>query len=146
MPLPLIPAAIAGASGITTAALLADNDQVNEKNKQNRAKDRAVDKFYKDTFKNRYGPKGKELSNRDMSSETEEADMLDERAKQKALVADIANREAGLEAPSLRNKSQARSFSNQKTPQGMKKGGKVSSASSRADGCAQRGKTRGKMI
>jgi hypothetical protein len=28
----------------------------------------------------------------------------------------------------------------------MKKGGKVSSASSRADGCAQRGKTRGKMV
>lgn len=28
---------------------------------------------------------------------------------------------------------------------GMKKGGKVSSASSRADGCAMRGKTRGKM-
>ena len=29
---------------------------------------------------------------------------------------------------------------------GMKKGGKVSSASSRADGCAVRGKTRGKMV
>jgi len=29
---------------------------------------------------------------------------------------------------------------------GMKKGGKVSSASSRADGCAQRGKTRGKYL
>jgi hypothetical protein len=28
----------------------------------------------------------------------------------------------------------------------MKSGGKVSSASSRADGCAQRGKTRGKMV
>jgi hypothetical protein len=28
----------------------------------------------------------------------------------------------------------------------MKKGGSVSSASSRADGCAQRGKTRGKMV
>jgi hypothetical protein len=28
---------------------------------------------------------------------------------------------------------------------GMKKGGKVSSASSRADGCATKGKTRGKM-
>jgi hypothetical protein len=28
----------------------------------------------------------------------------------------------------------------------MKKGGKVKSASSRADGCAQRGKTRGKMV
>ena len=29
---------------------------------------------------------------------------------------------------------------------GMKKGGKVSSASARADGCAQRGKTRGRMV
>jgi hypothetical protein len=29
---------------------------------------------------------------------------------------------------------------------GMKKGGKVSSASSRGDGIAQRGKTRGKMV
>lgn len=28
---------------------------------------------------------------------------------------------------------------------GMKKGGKVKSASSRADGCAKRGKTKGKM-
>ena len=28
----------------------------------------------------------------------------------------------------------------------MTKGGKVSSASSRADGCAQRGKTRGKIV
>jgi hypothetical protein len=30
-------------------------------------------------------------------------------------------------------------------PFGMKKGGMVSSASKRADGCAQRGKTRGRM-
>jgi hypothetical protein len=29
---------------------------------------------------------------------------------------------------------------------GMKKGGAVKSASSRADGCAQRGKTRGRMV
>lgn len=29
---------------------------------------------------------------------------------------------------------------------GMKKGGKVSSASKRADGCAQRGKTKGRMV
>jgi len=29
---------------------------------------------------------------------------------------------------------------------GMKKGGKVSSASSRGDGCAQRGKTKGRMV
>ena len=31
-------------------------------------------------------------------------------------------------------------------PKGMKKGGKVSSASKRADGCAIKGKTRGTMI
>ena len=33
-----------------------------------------------------------------------------------------------------------------KKKMGMKKGGKVSSASKRADGCATKGKTRGKMI
>jgi hypothetical protein len=31
-------------------------------------------------------------------------------------------------------------------PKYMKKGGTVSSASSRADGCAQRGKTRGRIV
>jgi hypothetical protein len=31
-------------------------------------------------------------------------------------------------------------------PMGMKKGGKVSSASSRGDGCAQRGKTKGRIV
>ena len=31
-------------------------------------------------------------------------------------------------------------------PEGMKKGGKISSASSRADGIAQRGKTRGTIV
>ena len=34
----------------------------------------------------------------------------------------------------------------EKAAAGMKKGGKVGSASKRADGCAQRGKTRGKVI
>ena len=33
-----------------------------------------------------------------------------------------------------------------KANQGMKRGGKVSSASSRADGCAVKGKTKGKII
>jgi hypothetical protein len=33
-----------------------------------------------------------------------------------------------------------------KAEMGMKKGGKVSSASKRADGCAQRGKTKGRMV
>jgi len=34
----------------------------------------------------------------------------------------------------------------QAAAQGMKKGGMVGSASKRADGCAQRGKTRGKIV
>jgi hypothetical protein len=34
----------------------------------------------------------------------------------------------------------------QQTGQGMKKGGKVSSASSRADGCATKGKTKGRFV
>jgi hypothetical protein len=33
-----------------------------------------------------------------------------------------------------------------KKPRYMKKGGTVSSASSRADGCAERGKTRGRFV
>ena len=49
-------------------------------------------------------------------------------------------------------KSQKRRLTTETDPEikretrGMKKGGKVKSASARADGCAQRGKTRGKMI
>jgi hypothetical protein len=39
-----------------------------------------------------------------------------------------------------------KSFDYVKKGLGMKSGGKVSSASSRADGCAQRGKTRGRMV
>jgi len=38
-----------------------------------------------------------------------------------------------------------RAIENQKQ-YGMKKGGKVSTASSRADGCCQRGKTKGRMV
>lgn len=38
------------------------------------------------------------------------------------------------------------SAQNRRESRGMKAGGKVGSASKRADGCAQRGKTRGKMI
>ena len=34
----------------------------------------------------------------------------------------------------------------QANPQAMKKGGKVSSASKRADGCAVKGKTRGRIV
>lgn len=44
-----------------------------------------------------------------------------------------------------RQESDEGAIANQKK-YGMKKGGKVSSASKRADGCAQRGKTKGRMI
>lgn len=40
----------------------------------------------------------------------------------------------------------ARQLQRPAAPAGMKKGGKVSSASKRADGCAQRGKTKGRMV
>lgn len=39
-----------------------------------------------------------------------------------------------------------REISRSERPQKKAKGGSVSSASARADGCAQRGKTRGKMV
>jgi hypothetical protein len=43
-------------------------------------------------------------------------------------------------------KEEERKAQRQAATQGMKKGGMVGSASKRADGCAQRGKTRGKMV
>ena len=43
-------------------------------------------------------------------------------------------------------RAQEQAAAEQAAAQGMKKGGKVSSASKRADGIAQRGKTRGKMV
>jgi hypothetical protein len=54
--------------------------------------------------------------------------------KIKALEAEVA---AGR-----KTREQAQMEATQKANQGMKKGGKVSSASKRADGCAIRGKTR----
>ena len=54
--------------------------------------------------------------------------------KIKALEAEVA---AGR-----KTKEQAQMEATQKANQGMKSGGKVSSASKRADGCAVRGKTR----
>jgi hypothetical protein len=170
MPIPLIPAVIAGASGLTTGALLASEEQAQKKAAESRMRDRAVAKYYGDNVKDFYGPKGKELSNRNKDDEAGEAETLNSRAEYKADVADIANREAGLSAPSLRSSDQRRSMAKESALEskygpsqatrdkmersGMKKGGAVkkmakggavkSSASSRGDGIAQRGKTRGK--
>jgi hypothetical protein len=44
------------------------------------------------------------------------------------------------------DEEEERKAQRQAATQGMKKGGKVSSASKRADGCATKGKTRGKMV
>lgn len=54
------------------------------------------------------------------------------------------------ELKAYEDKKDARIFTKEKrmppSPREMASGGKVSSASKRADGCAQRGKTRGKMV
>ena len=57
---------------------------------------------------------------------------------------DAARKKAREAAEKNREESDKAALKNQKE-YGMKKGGKVSSASSRADGIAQRGKTRGMM-
>lgn len=70
-----------------------------------------------------------------------------------------ANRRKAEKIPSdiadqLQTDRNERAYKNWEKSQGMKKGGKVGckcmakggSASSRADGCAQRGKTRGKIV
>ena len=54
------------------------------------------------------------------------------------------------ELQAYEDKKDARIFTKEKrmppSPREMASGGKVGSASKRADGCAQRGKTRGKMV
>jgi hypothetical protein len=69
----------------------------------------------------------------------EAAKIAREEEERQAAAADAANtkRQAGIAAAAS---------SGMRGAMGMKKGGKVSSASSRADGCAQRGKTKGRMI
>jgi hypothetical protein len=55
---------------------------------------------------------------------------------------------SGYENEEEERRAQEQAAAEQAAAQGMKKGGKVkmSSASKRADGCATKGKTRGKMV
>ena len=54
---------------------------------------------------------------------------------------------AGIAAArALKNRKKRTEDGGETTSDGMKKGGKVSSASKRADGIAQRGKTRGRIV
>ena len=80
--------------------------------------------------------------------------------KAKAEVADIAAKERAEKASASEYKKYPASIRpaggggggggmpklNRDITKNMKSGGKVSSASSRADGCAQRGKTKGRMV
>ncbi len=54
-------------------------------------------------------------------------------------------REGNKAVKAAKEESEAKSELKRET-RGMKKGGKVKSASSRADGIAQRGKTKGRMV
>lgn len=53
---------------------------------------------------------------------------------------------AGMDQYMSQDEKDKRKKEEEMKAQGMKKGGKVSSASKRADGCAQRGKTKGRMV
>ena len=53
---------------------------------------------------------------------------------------------SGYENEEEERRAQEQAAAEQAAAQGMKKGGKVSSASKRADGIATKGKTRGRMV
>jgi hypothetical protein len=74
-----------------------------------------------------------------MLNPSEAAKIAKRAQEEQEAAADAANtqRQAGIAAAAS---------SGMRGATGMKKGGKVSSASSRADGCAQRGKTKGRML
>lgn len=83
--------------------------------------------------------------------------LVDEGSSYSEATAKIAadNVAAPFKAATMREKARQSTSDILRRPSGMKKGGKVkkmasggkvSSASKRADGCAQRGKTRGKMV
>jgi hypothetical protein len=51
-----------------------------------------------------------------------------------------------LDRQAYKRATQAEQAEDRRKAMGMKKGGVVSSASKRADGCAMRGKTKGRMV
>ena len=89
---------------------------------------------YEETAKEREARKARESANQAKAN-----------AKQKAAIDEKLKpiREGGEEAVKGMTEGRMDAMGN---PTGMKKGGKVSSASKRADGCAIKGKTRGKMV
>jgi hypothetical protein len=164
MPIPLILPVGYGAIG---AGLAADYFGSKSREKERQAVLQATDKFDREMFANSYEKK-KEIRNRNMADEAGEVEALSERASRKSDAADIANQEAGLSADPVLSADQRRGVAREAALEsrygpsqaqrdrmergGMKKGGAVKkmakggSASSRGDGIAQRGKTKGRMI
>ena len=103
--------------------------------------------------KHYYGKELEDLRKKDRQEAAKKQLEKDESFKGKASavledVASAARKAQGVSEPSLGSATDARKrrVEGAKKEIGMKSGGKVKSASARADGCAQRGKTRGKMI
>jgi hypothetical protein len=78
----------------------------------------------------------------------ENKEFEDKRAKSSPLIAkaEIERMKEILDKPRGGGGGGAMPKSNRDITKNMKSGGKVSSASSRADGCAMRGKTKGRMV
>jgi hypothetical protein len=102
-----------------------------------------------------YGKELEDLRKQERQEKTRKQLEKDESFGQKAsdAISDIGSllmRSKGvgqnLPAPGSATEARKRRVEEAKKELGMKKGGKVSSASKRADGCAQRGKTRGRMV
>ena len=93
-----------------------------------------------DTYKGTYNPSKKrgELLKDGMSTGDYFSDLDSAQTKAEQMNA--------MERRKAKSEEQKPTLEGLKKAVGMKSGGKVSSASKRADGCAVRGKTRGKMV
>jgi len=76
---------------------------------------------------------------------TSDRDIDAAKQKQKAQYEALMKQGAAMGAPAKEEKKETPMDALSKAAKKFKKGGKVSSASSRADGCCTKGKTKGKM-
>jgi hypothetical protein len=100
-----------------------------------------------------YGKELEDLRKRERQEKARKQLEKDESFGQKAsdAISDIGSllmrsKGVGQNLPGSATEARKRRVEDAKKELGMKKGGKVSSASKRADGCAVRGKTRGRMV
>ena len=100
-----------------------------------------------------YGKELEELRKKDRQEKARKQIEKDESfgGKASAVLEDVGSavrKMQGITEPSIGSATEARKRRVQESKKelGMKKGGMVGSASKRADGCAVKGKTRGKMV